>query len=62
MFRCRAYAYLKMGNAERAIDDFTSAIALHPTFKQTYIARGKAFELVGDLENAQRDYERAKEV
>jgi tetratricopeptide (TPR) repeat protein len=59
-YRCRALAYVKVKALSNAIDDFSQAILLEPNFRETYLNRAKAYEAIGDLENAQRDLQLAQ--
>ena len=57
---CRAYTYVEMDLPQKAIEDFDVALGLDPKHKQTYIARGKAYEAIGDKTRATQDFERAR--
>jgi len=46
-------------NYTDGIDQFTKAIELDPDFDKAYIARGDAFEQIGQLKEAAEDYDRA---
>lgn len=59
-YRCRAYTYVEMNSLQKAIEDFDVAISLDPQHKQTYIAREKAYEQIGDKTKAVKDFERAR--
>ena len=57
----RGVAFLERGDADRALADFESGLALNPLAKIYYL-RGMAFERKGDLEAARADYERSIEL
>lgn len=46
---------LEAGNHEDAIDDFTAALDLDPTFAEAWHRRAQAFAALGDDDNAIRD-------
>ncbi len=41
---------------------FTDAIAVDPRYKEAYYNRGYAFEMLGDINNAAKDYRKALEI
>lgn len=45
-----------------ATHHFTDAIAVDPTYYQAYYNRGYCFELMGDINNAAKDYRKALEI
>jgi len=55
----RGVAYEKAGNAERAIDDYTRAISLFPSYYEAFFSRGTAYERLGRLDRALADYSKA---
>ncbi|NQU22049.1 MAG: tetratricopeptide repeat protein [Candidatus Nealsonbacteria bacterium] len=58
-YQCRGRLYEKKGDLQRAIADYTRAIALHPENAYLYAFRGRAYEKIGDLRKAADDYCRA---
>jgi len=55
----RGMAYLKKGDHDRAIADFTMFIQLNPDRAETYDHRGAAYGEKGDLDHAIADFDRA---
>jgi len=55
----RGVAYEKAGNAERAIDDYTRAISLFPSYYEAFFARGTTYDRLGRFDRALEDYSRA---
>jgi protein O-mannosyl-transferase len=55
----RGVAYEKMGMLESAIDDYTRAIDLFPTYYEAFFSRGSAYEQMGRLDRALDDYSAA---
>ena len=58
----RGNAYYKMGEFDRAIADFSAAIALNPNDAIAHYNRGNAYENKGDREQAIVDYRKALEI
>ncbi len=65
----RSFAYTNRGNAyddkgevDRAIADYTKAIALNPKYALAYNNRGIAYDEKGDKEQAIADYRKALEI
>ena len=55
----RGQAYYQKGEYNRAIDDFNTALELHPDFRWVYINRGLAYEDKGELDLAIKDFSKA---
>ena len=55
----RAQAYLELGRVDRAIADYSSAISLHPRYRDAVYNRGAAYERIGDFRRAAEDYQAA---
>ncbi len=51
----RAGVYAQLGEIERAVEDYTSAIKLYPDFANAYIYRGRLRELLRDPQGAKED-------
>jgi tetratricopeptide (TPR) repeat protein len=51
-----------LNNFNEAIKYFTRAISLDPKYTDAYFNRGYSYELLGDLANARKDYEKALEI
>jgi tetratricopeptide (TPR) repeat protein len=58
----RGSVYLKMGNSEKAIGDFTQAIELDASHPKAYHLRGLAREMAGDSNVALEDFTRALDI
>ena len=54
--------YIKLKEYELAIADFNTAIELNLEYGEAYENRGIARELIGDLENACIDWEKAADL
>ena len=55
----RGNQWLKKGDVERAIEDFSFAVSSDPTLDQAYFNRGIARERKDDNEGALSDYNKA---
>jgi tetratricopeptide (TPR) repeat protein len=55
----RAKTFAQLGQLERAIDDFTRAIAIRSAFTEAYLGRADAEERLGRLTESASDYRRA---
>ena len=51
-----------MGQYEQAIHDYDEAIRLDPTNARTYHDRGSSHRLLGNSKEAERDFQKAKEL
>jgi tetratricopeptide (TPR) repeat protein len=60
--RTRGHVRFQSGRYHEAIEDFSRAIELQPEFKQTYLDRARAFEMIGNRSGAGEDHARAREV
>ena len=58
----RGIAYLKQGDADKAIADFDKAIELRPTLAEAYHSRGLAYLTIGDNDKAMTDFEQSTEL
>lgn len=58
----RGSVYLKMGNSQNAISDFSQAIKLDTNHPKGYHLRGLAQELAGDNDGALADFARAIDI
>jgi protein O-mannosyl-transferase len=55
----RGVAYEKAAKAESAINDYTLAISLFPSYYEAFFARGTTYERLGRLDRALEDYNKA---
>lgn len=62
VFRNRGIGYKERGDFDRAIQDYSEAIALNPQFADAFLSRGMAYKTKGDLTHAIQDYGRAIEL
>lgn len=58
----RAIIYAKNDNYNKAIADFTSIINLNPNFSDAYLNRGNSYFFLNDIENACKDWNKAKNL
>ncbi len=58
----RGTAYLSKGDYDRAIADYTQAIAINPQDAEYYIARGYAYDRKGDHDHATADFSKAAAI
>ena len=58
----RGSVYLKMGNSQNAISDFSKAIELDANHPKAYHLRGLAREMSGDNDEALADFTRALDM
>lgn len=58
----RGSVYLKMGNTENAIRDFSKAIEINPNHPKAYHLRGLAREMAGENDRALMDFGKAIEI
>jgi tetratricopeptide (TPR) repeat protein len=61
-FALRGKSHLALGHLAESVSDLTVAIAYSPRLSEAYEARGKAFELLGEHQSAQRDAESANSM
>jgi protein O-mannosyl-transferase len=54
----RGQAFMGMGEFEKAIEDYSSAIIINPIYVEAVYNRGIAFEKTGQIELAIKDFER----
>jgi tetratricopeptide (TPR) repeat protein len=57
----RGSVYLKTGDTENAVDDFTRAIEIDSKHPKSYHLRGLAHEMAGNDDEALKDFDRAIE-
>lgn len=58
----RGNAYLVLRNYSRAISDYTEAIKIDPNFAMAYNNRGVAYEEFGEIEKAEKNFAKAREL
>ena len=58
----RSRAYLKKGDYDSAIADFSEAIRLDPKSAEAYYGRGYAYARKGDKAKAEEDFAQAKKL
>jgi len=58
----RGISHGSVGATERALADYTEAIAKQPDLAVAYHNRGEEFERIGSLTEARADFERALEL
>ena len=56
LYNLGAISLYKKKKTNEAIDYFSKAIAVNPTYTEAYFARGVAFEIMKDVDNATADY------
>ena len=61
-FGSRAFVYLKLGQFDRALADYTAAVQLNPNDAYSLYSRGLAMRALGKEEEAKVDIARAKEI
>jgi tetratricopeptide (TPR) repeat protein len=61
-FNNRGIAYRRLGEDDKALQDFTWAIESDPDWATSYINRGQMYEARGDLAKALADFDKAIEV
>ncbi len=62
IYYIRGNAKLKLDDFAGAIDDYDNAIRLHPKYANAYNNRGKAKQALGQHEDAEADFTKAKEL
>jgi protein O-mannosyl-transferase len=62
IYNNRGIAYSALGNYGQAIDDFSRAIEIKPSFAGSYYNRGNAYKGLGNYKQAIEDYGRAIEI
>jgi len=58
----RGVAYAEKGEVDRAIADYTKAIAINPKLADAYNNRGVSYRKKGDKEHAIADFRKALEI
>lgn len=61
-YQNRAYCSLMLKDYAKAVLDLGEAIKLRPGYKVNYINRGKALSLLGRNQEAQADFDKAKNL
>jgi tetratricopeptide (TPR) repeat protein len=61
-YYCRGKAHKKLNQEEKAIIDYSRAIALEPEFPEAWYSRGNAYRSMGQDEKAISNYSRAIEL
>jgi tetratricopeptide (TPR) repeat protein len=62
IFNCRGDAYCRLGNLERAIEDFDMAVRINPGNVEAYYNRGVTYGKLGNHRRAIQDFDRAIEI
>ena len=55
-------SYNELGQKEQAIHDYSEVIRLNPKDANAYNNRGLVYQTLGKAEQAQRDFDKAKEL
>ena len=58
----RAKGCYDRGEYDQAIEDWTKAIQLGPSFAHAYSMRAKTYQVLGDQAKAEADFAKAKEL
>ena len=58
----RGCSYVKQGDYDKAIADFTAAIQINPKAGNAFYARGYSYSQKGDKANANADFAQAKKL
>ncbi|MEO0012292.1 MAG: hypothetical protein RLZZ535_681, partial [Cyanobacteriota bacterium] len=58
----RGIAKFELGNREAAIEDYTRAIAINPSFSYAYHNRGFVKSVLGDKAGALLDWKKAADI
>ena len=58
----RGFLYHELGQYERAIEDYSETIRLDPRVADAYYNRGLAYQSLGKSEDAERDFQKAKDL
>ena len=58
----RGVAFTRIGNYEKALNDFDKSISLNPGYALAYYNRAYAYKSLGDLDSAIREYNSAIEI
>jgi len=53
----KGLCYMNMNEYHKAIEQYSKAIEIDPNNSTAYINRFNAYRLIGDIANAQRDFE-----
>ncbi len=62
LFFCRGAVYQKMGEYEKAVEDYTQSITINPANAKAYFNRGAAYLKLGEEEKASADLQHAAEL
>lgn len=58
----KAAASIKMGQKEKAIEECSEALALHPTYVKALLRRGQSYEETDKPHEAMKDFEKVLEI
>ena len=58
----RGYSYYRLGQHERAIEEYDKAILLNPDYDAAHFARGFSYDSLGQYERAIQDYDQAVQL
>ncbi len=62
MYEARGRCYAHTGDYALALEDFSRIIEMRPFMKKPYELRGQAYQAMGREEEAQADFDKAKEI
>ena len=62
MHNNRGFAYVSLGDYQKAIDDFNEAVRLDPEYREAFGGRARAHALLGKEGRAEEDIARAEEL
>ena len=62
VYHHRGYAYMLVGEFDKAIEDFNETIELNPKHPVAYVNRGLAYHLLGEFDKAIVDFSKAIEL
>ena len=62
MFESRGYCYQRLGEYQKAIDDYSAEITDGRPYYKTYTHRGYCYGEIGLQEEAEKDHKKAAEL